>query len=246
MGMKRKTISLLIIATALVMLVSCTDVQSKRKVSFRIPQHPWEGVSGKRLWYTLRWTDGEAVNAIHIPQDERSVTLKVLPGRTVLAVAYPLSDMAPFGAAITPEDGKADVLMTPEDGTLADMLIDMNSKALGMLNYGLIRNKMLKKTNDIRKIEDVSVIKDIQNGMLSESSFKVSSCFDVGPFALSNGIWESEFIRDPSIVASDGMSNSVSLPVGVFRYLNTEDDMVLVLIVDRDGNFYSYQKRLGI
>ena len=42
------------------------------------------------------------------------------------------------------------------------------------------------------------------------------------------------------------MSSQVDLPSGVFRYLNIEDDMVLVLIVDRDGNFYSYLRGYNI
>ncbi|MGX8681954.1 MAG: hypothetical protein ACSW74_04740, partial [Spirochaetales bacterium] len=66
--------------------------------------------------------------------------------------------------------------------------------------------------------------------------------FDVGPFALSNGIWESEFLKDPGLVVQDSMAGQIHLPAGVFRYLNAEDNMVLVLIVDREGNFYSYLK----
>lgn len=239
--MKRK-LFLLILSTTFALLVSCSYVQPNRTVSFRIPQHPWESVCGKKLWYTIRWTDGESVSAIHLSQDERTVTVEVPPGRTVMAVAYPLGDMSPFGAVITPEDFNANVLMTQDDGTFVNMLIDMDSQVLGMLDYGLIQKQMRKKTDDIRRIEDVSLIRDIQNGELSESSFKLAPCFDLEPFALSNGIWESEFLRDPSIVATEGMGNPISLPAGVYRFLNVEDQMVLVLIVDRDGAFYSYQK----
>ena len=243
--MKRK-LFLLILATIFSLLVSCSYVQPTRTVSFRIPQHPWESVCGKKLWYTLRWTDGESVSSIHLSQDERTVTVEVPPGRTVLAVAYPLGDMSPFGAVITPEDSNANVLMTQEDGAFVNMLIDMNSQVLGMLDYGLIQEQMRRKTDDIRRIEDISLIRDIQNGELSESSLKLAPCFDVQSFALSNGIWESEFLRDPSIVATDGMGSPVSLPAGVYRFLNVEDEMVLVLIVDRDGAFYSYQKNFEI
>ena len=102
--MKRKSIPLLI-ATAVILLVSCSHVQPKRTVSFRIPQHPWESVSGKKLWYTLRWTDGDTVSSVHLSQEERSVTVEANPGRTVLAVAYPLGDMSPFKCKCSDDTG---------------------------------------------------------------------------------------------------------------------------------------------
>ena len=239
-------IALGLLVLALTVLCSCSQMQIKRNIHLRIPQHPWEKLSGKAMWYTLRWTDGGEVKTLHLTQDERNVEMEVSVGQTVLAVAYPLGEMSPFGAAITPIDGDGEVLMTQEDGVLINMFIDVDPEVLGMINYGLIREKMLEKTDDPRELDDGSLLRDIQNGELSSASFKHIGTFAVGPFALSNGIWESEFLKDSGIVASDGRSSQVDLPSGVFRYLNDEDDMVLVLIVDRDGNFYSYLRGYNI
>ncbi len=230
----------------LVLLVSCSHVQIRRPMTFTIPVHPWESLSGKRLWYTFRWTDGETVNALHLNQDERSVTVDVLPGRTVFAAAYPLGEMSPFGAAVSPEDGGKAFLMTQEDGTLVDLLMDLEPAVLGMLNYSLVKSRILEKTDDLRMVDDRALIRDIQNGELTDASFKAVPCHAVGPFALANGIWEGERLRDPSLVSTEGMCGPVNLPAGVFRYLNIEDGMVMVLIVDREGAFYSYLKRLGL
>ena len=42
---------------------------------------------------------------------------------------------------------------------------------------------------------------------------------------------------------TDGLSAPMELPEGVFRYLNTDMDRVLVLIVDSAGNSYSYLRQ---
>lgn len=241
--MKRKHILLTLAALlSLALVFSCSHVRLKRKVRLTIPRHPWESITGKKMWYTLRWTDGDGLKTLHVNQDQRSVTIEVETGRTVLAVAYPLGDMSPFGAAISPDDIRTELVLTQEEGYLVSLLSDLDPDMIGQLNYSLILDCIAEKTDDIRKIDDVSFLRDIQNGDLTDSTFKVCESFEVGPFALSNGIWESEFLRDPGIVVQDSMASPVTLPAGVFRYLNTEENMVLVLIVDREGNFYSYLK----
>jgi len=67
--------------------------------------------------------------------------------------------------------------------------------------------------------------------------------FGVDSFAAPNGIWTSEFISDPGLFVTDGMTAPMQLPEGVFRYLNTEMDRVLVLVVDGAGNTYSYLRQ---
>lgn len=241
--MKRKTLLLALAATvSLLILLSCSHVPMKRKVRLTIPKHPWESITGKRMWYTLKWTDKDGLKSLHVNQDQRSVTIEVETGRTVLAVAYPLGDLSPFGAALSPDDRRTDLVMTQEEGYLVSLLSDLDPDMTAQLNYGLILDTIREKTDDIRKIDDVSLLRDIQNADLSEGSFKICEAFDVGPFALSNGIWESEFLKDPGIVVQDSMAGQIHLPAGVFRYLNAEDNMVLVLIVDREGNSYSYLK----
>ena len=237
---RKKLISVFLVVLVLVLLPSCSFVWSKRTITVRIPQHPWEKISGRKLWYTLRWTDSDGLKAVHIPQDMRTVDIEVSPGRTTVIAAYPLGDMSPFGTAVTPADARREVLLSQEEGYLASLMSDLDPEITGTLNYGLILEEMLGKTDDIRKIDDVSLLRDIQNGELAKDSFKVSEAHGVGPFALANGIWESEFLRDPCIVSAEGMSGITELPAGVFRFLNVLSNMVLVLIVDRDGNSYSY------
>ena len=241
--MKRKTIlSASFAVLLLVLLVSCSFVQPRRTIRILIPQHPWEKVSGRKLWYTLRWTDSDGLKTLHVTQDMRAVDIEVDPGRTTVVAAYPLGELSPFGTAVTPADNRKEVLLSQDEGFLTSLLSDIDTEMTGTLNYGLILEEAQRKTDDIRKIDDVSLLRDIQNGELSKDTIRVSDGYCVGPFALANGIWESEFLRDPCLVSIDGLSGTTVLPAGVFRFLNAQSNMVLVLIVDRDGNSYSYIK----
>ncbi len=229
-------------ATLLLLLSSCSFFPVSRKITVRIPEHPWERASGKKLWYTIRWNDGQGVQSLHMTSQERTATFDVIPGSTILVVAYPLGDMAPFGALITPLEGKDEHLLTQEDGFVADLLIDLDNALISQINYGLITDESRRKIDDIREIDDVLFLQNLQNGTLSKASLKTKNLHLIGPFALSNGVWESECLRDPSLVVSEGMAGPIVLPSGVFRFLNVEEEMEFVLIVDSEGAFYSYLK----
>ena len=241
-----KTRSLLIhvlLAMSALFLFSCSVVNPDRVLEVTIPSHPWERATGKSLWYTIKWTYGDEIRSTYLSPGQRTLRLYVPPGETVLIAAYPLGDMSPFGAAITPLDTSSSIVLNQNDGVLVGELLDIDRTVTSRLNYGLISNEMREKTDDFRVIEKVSFLRDLQNGVLSETSIKVVSLFGVDSLALPNGIWTSEFLQDSSLVVTDGMSPPIQLPEGVFRYLNTDMDRVLVLIVDSAGNSYSYLRQ---
>ncbi len=244
--MKRKTYPktvLLLVVSAILLAVSCSLVRPERTLEVQIPKHPWETVQTKNLWYTLRWTSGTEIRSAYIGPDERFVSLHIPIGETVLIAAYPLGEMAPFGAIITPLDDGIQVSLNQNDGVVVNELIDLDRVVTQRLNYGPIRESMMKKTADLRRIEKVSLLRDLQNGELSQTSFKAVSLFGVDPFVLPNGLWTSEYLCDPSLYISDNLSPQLQLPEGVFRYLNADMNRVLVLIVDSSGNSYSYLKQ---
>ena len=208
-----------------------------------VPVHPWEKVGGKKLWYTLKWTYGDEIRSLYLGSEERNASIYVPVGETVLIAAYPLGEMAPFGAVVTPLEDGFQVALNQNDGVIANELIDLDRSVTERLNYGLICDDMLKKCDDIRKIEKISFLRDLQNGELSEASFRIVSLYGVDCFALPNGLWTSEYIRDSSLLVTDNLSPRIELPEGVFRYLNTEMDRVLVLIVDSSGSTYGYLRQ---
>lgn len=232
------------LAVVLVVLLSaCSEWEVERKVMVRIPEHPWEVVTGKRLWYTIKWTDGQGMQVRHLNQEERSIEISVRPGETVLVAAYPLGDMAPYGIAITPLNGESDFLLTQEDGVLVGLLIDLDKELIDQVNFDLVLSKMRATANDIRAIDSSQLLRDIQNGELSSQSFKDSGMYQAGPFALTNGLWESEFFRDSDLAVTGGLSAEVTLPPGVYNYLNVEERMVMTLVIDLEGDTYNYLHR---
>jgi hypothetical protein len=240
---KRKISYVLPLLAALLVFQACSIARPERTLEVSIPVHPWESVSGNKLWYTLRWTYGDEVRSAYVPSDERNVSISVPAGETVLIAAFPLGDMSPFGAAVTPLDTDPTVVLSQNDGIMAGELLDVDRVVTSRLNYDELASDMRSMTDDFRNIEKVTLLRDLQNGVLSETSLKLVAPFGVDPFALPNGIWTSEFTRDPAIYVTEGLSAPMQMPEGVFRYLNTEMDRVLVLIVDSAGNSYSYLKQ---
>ena len=240
---QKNLLTITIVVSAVLLAVSCSMITPNRMLEISIPEHPWENASGKKLWYTLKWTYGSDVQNSYLGPDERQISIYVPVGETVIIAAYPLGEMAPFGAIITPLDEDIQVTLNQNDGVLANELIDLDRSVTERLNYVLIREQIQKKVNDSRQIDHISFLRDLQNGELRETSFKAVSLFGIDSFVLPNGLWTSEYIRDSSLFVTDNLSPQLQLPEGVFRYLNSEMDRVLVLIVDASGNSYSYLRQ---
>ena len=243
MQQKRLLTFTILVVSAVLFAVSCSMITPNRMLEISIPEHPWENASGRKLWYTLKWTYGSDVQSSYLGPDERQISIYVPVGETVIIAAYPLGEMAPFGAIITPLDEDIQVTLNQNDGVLANELIDLDRSVTERLNYGLICEHIQKKVNDLRQIDHISFLRDLQNGELRETSFKAVSLFGIDSFVLPNGLWTSEYIRDCSLFVTDNLSPQLQLPEGVFRYLNPDMDRVLVLIVDASGNSYSYLRQ---
>ncbi|MBR6086060.1 MAG: hypothetical protein IKP61_10695 [Spirochaetales bacterium] len=240
---QKKYLYILFVIPVIIFINSCSLARPDRLLEISVPNHPWESVSGKELWYTLKWTYGNEIRSLYLGPGERAASIYVPTGETVLIAAYPLGEMAPFGALITPLDEELKVVLNQDDGVLANELIDLDRSVTKRLNYGLIRDNIAKKCDDMRIIEKISFLRDLQNGELTETSFRIVSLYGIDGFALPNGLWTSEYIRDCSLFVTDNFSPQIQLPEGVFHYLNPEMDRILVLIVDSSGNSYGYLRQ---
>ena len=240
---KEKTIVVSLCLLMCLLFASCSVMELDREMTVSIPVHPWEKSGGEKNWYTLKWTTCHGIETLHVGKDQRRVTIRIPVGETVVICAYPLGEFNPFGAVITPLDCGDSVTLSQNDGCIANELLNLDREVVRQVNYGLVSQSMYEKCDDFRQIDIISFIRDLQNEELAGTSFKVVSLFGVDPFSLPNGIWVSEFVRDPVIISQGGMTSQLQLPEGVFHYLNTEMDRILVLIVDSGGYSYSYLRR---
>ncbi len=238
-----KPVLVLLLLAISLSLPSCSVAHPDRRIEVTIPEHPWETFGGVRLWYTLKWTYGDSVQTLHVPADVRTVAISVPVGETVLVAAYPLGELSPFGGCVTPLIPNMSLVLSQNEGAIVGELLDIDRIVTRRLNYGYMKDRMLSKTDDLRLVDKVSLLRDLQNGELLASSIKVHAAFGVDSFALPNGIWISEFLRDSSIVAMEGLSGDLQLPEGVYRYLNPEMGRELVIIVDSGGQSYTYLRQ---
>ncbi|MBR2281361.1 MAG: hypothetical protein IJ863_01925 [Spirochaetales bacterium] len=226
-----------------ILLLSCSVAHPDRRIEVTIPEHPWEVFGGVRLWYTLKWTYGDSLRSLYIPSDVRKVSISVPVGETVLVAAYPLGEMNPYGGSVTPLDSSMELVLSQNDGSIVGELLDIDRMMTVRLNYRLLSERMREKVDDFRLVSKVPLLRDLQNGELLASSIKVSTTFAIDSFSLPNGMWVSEFLRDSSLVVTNGFSGDFELPEGVFRYLNAEMGRELVIIVDSSGASYSYLRQ---
>ena len=83
--MKEKTfLPTLIIISGILIIVSCSLACPDRLLEITVPDHPWESVSGKALWYTLKWTYGDEIRSLYLGPGERQASIHVPTGNTVL------------------------------------------------------------------------------------------------------------------------------------------------------------------
>ncbi len=232
-----------VLALCAMSLPSCSIEHPDRLIEVTIPDHPWELFCGVRLWYTLKWTYGKSIRSLYVSPDERKVSICVPAGETVLVAAYPLGEMNPFGGAVTPLDPSGDLVLSQNDGSVVGELLDVDRVVTMRLNYRALSSVMGNKADDLRLVEKVSLLRDLQNGELTAASIKPTALFGVDSFSMPNGLWVSEYFRDSSLVVTDGMSGDLQLPEGVFRYLNVEMGRELVIVVDSVGDCFSYLRQ---
>ena len=220
---------------------ACSNIELERTVTIQIPQHPWED-DDVSLWYSLKWTSGNEINALYISNDQREVSISIPAGESVFVCAFPLGKMRPFGTVITPFDEAQTYVLNQNDGVLAQLFMDSDRSAVAGINYSRVKSQALEVSFDFRMLDKVRLLKDALNGKLNNDSFKANEAFDVLSFEVPNGFWVSESVLDHNILTADGFTGNLKLPEGVHRYYNNSLERELVIVVDSEGKTFHYVK----
>ena len=239
-----------------VLFPSCSAALFDRTVELEIPQHPWEACSNDvEMWYSVKWSYGNEVRSLYVPPGERRASIKVPIGETVFICAFPLGEMRPFGAVVTPFDSDASFVMSQEDGYIAALLMDVDRDSTKGINYRALKEvlKSVGKESSssastadsvgVLALDKVRFLRDVMNGELSQSSVVFLKPFDMPQFAIPNGVWVSESALGSYYIVKDSMMPSIRLSEGVHRFYNPSTDRELVVVVDEKGNTFRYVRQ---
>ena len=108
--------------TLVFLLSSCTFSPPVTLTVSPYSDTPWEEVSGKEMWYKVKWFDGDRVETVYMDLGVWSIEVKADRDSLLVFAFYPLGDMEPLGGFWEPGDDNK-VWLSPEDGYFADMLI---------------------------------------------------------------------------------------------------------------------------
>ncbi len=219
-----------------------------RSVEVVLPlKHRWEEMHNQSFWYTLVWTEGGQLKQQHLKPGVKRTTLWVRRGETVLFCAYPLGVFSPAGGAVTPFGGEV-VHLTEQEGVLCRLLqesVRLNSAALGSLAYPLLLQEARSKSEDFTLLDGNRLQKDLVNGELSSSSFRVYEPLTVVITTIPQGYWVGERALDPAFwLYWGGEGISLLLGEGLHCFWNKEDALLLRIFVDcqQQVSFVSLQK----
>jgi hypothetical protein len=202
--------------------------------------HPWETASGRRFWYTLAWTglDGEVMKT-HLSIGCRSVRVPVVLGQSVVFAAYPLGTGIPLGGSYLALDDDATVLLSMEEGPLADMLLSLSKRWPGPVARVHTHHLL-----DYIEAEDPLGIgidwnhlaKSIVEGDLSSAHVMKLQPIELRLEGLPEGSWQCEHAGYPAVFGY--CENPVVLTglfPGVLRFVNLERGLELRLVVSEDA-----------
>ena len=244
-----------------VLLPSCSAAFLDRRITIEIPQHPWERYDNdSRIWYSLKWSYGRETKNLYVSPEERVVQIDVPIGETVFVCAFPLGEMRPFGAVVTPFDSSSSFVLGQDDGYLASILLDADRDATKGINYkalkeafGKVEDEFLWNASSLydgpavlqwtMALDKVRFLRDVMNGELCESSIVFLEPFEVPGFAVPNGVWIGESVLGSYIVVKDSMMPPLWLCEGVHRFYNPAMDRELVVVVDERGGSFRYMRQ---
>ena len=227
-----------LLSLCILFLCSCKDGSLSRTVSIIIPEHPWETQDVEKMWYSLQWSDGSCVRTLFVDNGTRNVQLKVPLGANIIVCAYPVDDLMPFGALISPAVGEAGVVLDQDTGFLADLLLGIELEVACSVNFDMLVKYSSRSTSDFRLLDADVLLTDILNGRLSERSFRVLEPVEASDLLFYPGIWESESVHENALaVGADGVVPVLELGRGVHRYLCVSRQLEIRIVVSQDGIF---------
>lgn len=227
MGMRRFLVPVLF-----VLLLSSCDMVSYRNVTVSFgEEHFWEYVSGRQMWHTLVYFDGESVQRRSVTGTDRKVSVRIRRGATAVFAVYPLDSLSPKGGGLSPWKGDS-ISLHETDGLLADTLIaacDYNPSAIAAMDYDSFRESIPDG------FDPDELLYSLADGSFSSSSVSLAAKYRVTVTAIPEGIYYPESESGDIISMKSGSGVTLTLTPGVHRYYNHEAGTICLIAVTTAG-----------
>ena len=199
---------------------------------------PWEEVSGKEMWYKVKWFDGDRVETVYMDRGVWSIKVKADRDSVMVFAFYPLGDMEPLGGFWEPGDNNK-VWLSPEDGFFADMLIRASETYPSPVSKTSIK-RIKERIPDLGAINRVSFLSSLLEGKINDNEIELYKKYRVPLDGVPKGKWVSLYSHSQSISVSDVFDpGTVSLFPGVYHYINFNRDLMLTVTLDEKGSYHT-------
>lgn len=220
------------------MLSSCTFSPSITLTISPYSDTPWEEVSGKEMWYKVKYFDGEKTETIYLDRGVWSLDITIDRGSLLLFAFYPLGDMEPLGGFWEPGKGKK-VWLSPEDGYFIDMLLSASETYPAPIST-LSVSKLKEAIPDLGSINRVSFLSSLLEGKVNKKEIELYKKYRVPLDGVPKGNWISLYSHSQSLTVSDVFEpGNVSLFPGIFHYINFDRNLMLTITVEEEGKYYT-------
>ena len=224
--------------TLVVLLSSCTFSPPITLTVSPYFDTPWEEVSGKEMWYKVKWFDGDRVETVYMDRGVWSIKVKADRDSVVVFAFYPLGDMEPLGGFWEPGDNNK-VWLSPEDGFFADMLIRASETYPSPVSKTSIK-RIKERIPDLGAINRVSFLSSLLEGKINDNEIELYKKYRVPLDGVPKGKWVSLYSHSQSISVSDVFDpGTVSLFPGVYHYINFNRDLMLTVTLDENGSYHT-------
>ena len=224
--------------TLLVLLSSCTFSPPITLTVSPYSDTPWEEVSGKEMWYKVKWFNGDKVETIYRDKGVWSIDVQADRDSLLVFAFYPLGDMEPLGGFWEPGDNNK-VWLFPEDGYFADMLISAAETYPSPVSNISIK-RLKERISDLCVINRVSFLSSLLEGNIDDEEIELYKKYRVPLDWVPKGKWVSLYSHSQSIFVSDVFDpGTVPLFPGVYHYTNFERDLMLTITLDENGKYYT-------
>ena len=218
----------------LVFLCSCSVLTEDEVVLVLPSETPLEGITGESSYAILHYYDGRRTGSLYVPLGRRDVRMRVRKASLSVFALQPAGYFSPFGAYHEP-GGPATVAFSQEDGGVCRLLVDVAGYN-GAVVSNLSLSALKAARGNLLSIDQEKFLTLLETGRLSGSSDIQAIRHEVLLENLPAGTWMSDkaWISDLG-VASSGDPCRLFLEEGTYFFLNVEKNMLLILLVMKDG-----------